>query len=51
MNKKILGNFKFTYTFDERQDLKKTIAQWNTNGTRKHYKEMEEKVAEFKKHE
>jgi len=51
INKKILGNFKFTYTFDERQDLKKTIAQWNTNGTKKHYKEMEEKVAEFKKHE
>lgn len=31
--------------------LKKTLAEWNTNGTRKHYKEMEEKLAELKKHE
>lgn len=51
MNKKILGNFKFSYTFDERQELKRTLAEWNTNGTKKHYKEIEEKLAELKKHE
>lgn len=51
MNKKILGNFKFTYTFDERLELKKTLTQRNTNGTKKHYKEMEEKLVELKKYE
>lgn len=51
INKKILGNFKFTYTFDERQELKKILTQWNTNGTKKHYHELEHKLRELQQEE
>jgi MoxR-like ATPase len=40
INKKILGNFKFTYTFEERQELKKTINEWNSNGIQKEYSDI-----------
>lgn len=40
INKKILGNFKFTYTYEEWLDLRKSVAEWNSNGVRKKYAEL-----------
>jgi uncharacterized protein YdcH (DUF465 family) len=40
INKKILGNFKFTYSFQEWQDLKNQIKERNTNGIKKKYQEL-----------
>lgn len=48
INKKIVGNFKFTYTREERQELKKTLVEWNSNGTRKKYQDIKEKAETLK---
>ncbi len=50
VNKKILGNFKFTYSFDEWQELKKIISERNSNGIQKKYEEYK-KDAETNKNE
>jgi len=47
MNKKFLGKFKFTYTFDERRDLKEIIAKWNSNENRKKYTDLSDKLKEL----
>jgi len=40
INKKILWAFPFTYTFEEWKALKQTIAEWNSNGTKKKMQEL-----------
>ncbi len=40
INKKMLGNFKFTYTFEEWLELKKTIAERKTNGAKTKYRDL-----------
>jgi hypothetical protein len=40
LNKKILGNYKFVYTEEEFIDLKNTIHQRTTNGTKKTFYEL-----------
>ncbi len=38
INKKILGNFKFTYTFKERQELKQSLSEWKKSGKQQYNK-------------
>ena len=40
VNKKILGNYEFTYTFEERKKLKDAIRERNNNGTKQKYQEL-----------
>ncbi len=40
INKKILWNFKFTYTFAERQKLKKDLGERRSNGVKSKYKTL-----------